>query len=385
MYKISKLNKIAKEGLELLDSNYEVRDNIKNADALLVRSYKLPETEIDNSIKCIARAGAGVNNIPVSYCSENGIVVFNTPGANANGVKEIVLAGMLLASRDISGSISYAKTIKDEGDNIPKLVEANKSKFKGPEIMGKTLGVIGLGAIGMMVANSASALGMNVIGYDPYLSVDGALKISRKIKKVDAIEKLYEMCDYISIHVPLIDSTKNMICSKTISNMKNGVKILNFARGGLVNDDDILKAIKETKVSTYVTDFPNAKLIDKENIICIPHLGASTFESEINCAIMAVNQTVDYLENGNIVNSVNMPSVKIGNVLEKRICIIYKETKDILKQITDALTKNNISINEMASKTKKEYGYMLIDIKSISEKVISEIESIDEVLNIRVI
>ena len=308
MYNIKTLNKISNIDMDRFNENYKWGDDIENPDAIMLRSFNMHDMEIPKSVKAIARAGAGVNNIPLDKCSEQGIVVFNTPGANANAVKELVIAGILLSSRKIVEGINWAGTLTEEGDNIGKVVEKGKSQFVGPEIKGKKLGVIGLGAIGVLVCNSAYALGMDVIGYDPYISVDAAWSLSRAVHKAASLKEIFEQCDYITIHVPLNDDTKNTINAQTIAEMKDGVRILNFARGGLVNSADILAALESGKVAKYVTDFPDADMINKENIIAIPHLGASTPESEDNCAVMAADEIKDYLENGNIVNSVNFPN-----------------------------------------------------------------------------
>lgn len=383
MFNILTLNKIAKCGLDRLGNNYTVTEDMNaDADGIILRSYKMHDMEFPESLKAVARAGAGTNNIPIDRCSEKGIVVFNTPGANANAVKEIVIAGMLLASRDIIGGVEWSNTLI--GDDVDKQVEKGKSNFAGCEIMGKTLGVIGLGAIGILVANAAVALGMNVIGYDPYLSVDSALKLSTKVHKANSAEEVYAVSDYITIHVPLLDSTRNTINAETLSMMKDGVVILNFARGGLVNNDDIKKAISDGKVKKYVVDFTDSETVNQPGIINIPHLGASTSESEDNCAIMAADEISDYLENGNILNSVNFPncSLPAGNV--GRITIAHKNVPNAIAKFTDALSTVNIS--DMINKSKGDIAYTIINTDhAIPNEAVEKLNSIEEVIKVRVI
>lgn len=383
MFNILILNKIAKCGLDRLGNNYTVTEDMNaDADGIILRSYKMHDMEFPASLKAVARAGAGTNNIPIDRCSEKGIVVFNTPGANANAVKEIVIAGMLLASRDIIGGVEWSNTLT--GDDVDKQVEKGKSNFAGCEIMGKTLGVIGLGAIGILVANAAVALGMNVIGYDPYLSVDSALKLSTKVHKANSAEEVYAVSDYITIHVPLLDSTRNTINAETLSMMKDGVVILNFARGGLVNNDDIKKAIADGKVKKYVVDFTDSETVNQPGIINIPHLGASTSESEDNCAIMAADEISDYLENGNILNSVNFPncSLPAGNV--GRITIAHKNVPNAIAKFTDALSTVNIS--DMINKSKGDIAYTIINTDhAIPNEAVEKLNSIEEVIKVRVI
>ncbi len=383
MFNILTLNKIAKCGLDRLGNNYTVTEDMNaDADGIILRSYKMHDMEFPASLKAVARAGAGTNNIPIDRCSEKGIVVFNTPGANANAVKEIVIAGMLLASRDIIGGVEWSNTLT--GDDVDKQVEKGKSNFAGCEIMGKTLGVIGLGAIGILVANAAVALGMNVIGYDPYLSVDSALKLSTKVHKANSAEEVYAVSDYITIHVPLLDSTRNTINAETLSMMKDGVVILNFARGGLVNNDDIKKAIADGKVKKYVVDFTDSETVNQPGIINIPHLGASTSESEDNCAIMAADEISDYLENGNILNSVNFPncSLPAGNV--GRITIAHKNVPNAIAKFTDALSTVNIS--DMINKSKGDIAYTIINTDhAIPNEAVEKLNSIEEVIKVRVI
>ena len=382
MYNIMTLNKIAKCGLDRLGDNYTITDDEKaDADGIILRSFKMHDMELPKSLKAVARAGAGTNNIPVDKCTENGIAVFNTPGANANAVKELVIAGMLLASRDIIGGSIWANTLT--GDDAAKQVEKGKSNFAGHEIMGKTLGVIGLGAIGILVANAAIALGMDVVGYDPYLSVNNALKLSRHVKCVNDPSQVYAAADFVTVHVPLTDSTKNTINAEAISQMKDGVVVLNFARGGLVDNDAIKEALENGKVAKYVVDFPDASVLNVKNIIAIPHLGASTEESEDNCAKMAADEIKDYLENGNVVNSVNFPncSLPVGSV--GRIAILHKNVPSVIAKYTDALTSVNIS--DMVNKSKGELAYTIINTDhEIPRSVVEKIESMDTVIFARV-
>lgn len=386
MAKVNCLNPIAAVGMDLFSADYVKTDNIKDADAILVRSASMHDLELPKNLKAVARAGAGVNNIPLDKCAEEGIVVFNTPGANANGVKELVIAGLMLASRDIVGGINWVQENKDD-ENISKTVEKAKSKFGGNEIRGKKLGVIGLGAIGVLVANAANRLSMKVYGCDPYISVDHAWNLSRDIIHVKTNEEIYKECDYITVHVPLLDETKQMINSETISKMKDGVVILNFARDLLVNEDDMEVALKSGKVAKYITDFPNSKTANMEGVIAIPHLGASTEESEDNCAVMAVKQIMDYIENGNIKNSVNYPSCNAG-ICETsgRIAINHRNIRNMLSQFTTAFSEDNINIANMINKSKGEYAYSIFDIESPSTKeLVSKIASIDGVLKVRII
>lgn len=386
MFKIRTLNKIDENGLRLLGDNYTIVDD-DSADAILLRSYKMHDMELPASLKAVGRAGAGVNNIPLDKCAEKGIVVFNTPGANANGVKELVLAGLFIASRDVAGAIDWSKTLKDQGDKVPKLVEEGKSNFAGPEILGKTLGVIGLGAIGVLVANAACSLGMEVLGYDPFISVDSAWGLSSLVQKATSLEELYSKCDYITVHVPFMKETEGMIGEASIKHMKDGVRILNFSRAELVNDDEIRTALESGKVARYVTDFPNAKTINMPNTICIPHLGASTPESEINCAIMAVNEIKEYLENGNIINSVNYPECNIGTCTTvSRITINHKNIPNMVSQITSVVAGANVNIADMINKSKKEWAYTVLDVEDVvTDDIIKALEKIDGVVKVRVI
>ena len=383
MFNILTLNKIAKCGLDQLNDNYKITDDANvDADGIILRSFKMHDMELPESLKAVARAGAGTNNIPIDKCSEKGIVVFNTPGANANAVKELVIAGMLLASRDVIGGVAWANTLT--GDDVDKQVEKGKSNFAGCEIKGKTLGIIGLGAIGILVANAAYALGMEVIGYDPYLSVDSALKLSRHVKKANSPEEVYATADYITIHVPLMDSTRNTINAETIAQMKDGVIILNFARGGLVNNADIKKALADGKVAKYVVDFADSETVNQPGIINIPHLGASTAESEDNCAVMAAQELADYLENGNILNSVNFPNCSLPEDNVGRIAIAHKNIPNVIAKFTEALSSVNIS--DMINKSNGELAYTIINTDhAIPAEAIEKLNQIDAVIRVRVI
>jgi D-3-phosphoglycerate dehydrogenase len=387
MFKIQTLNKISSAGLSLLPyDNYESASEISNPDAILVRSFKMNDMELPESLLAIGRAGAGVNNIPVDMCSERGIVVFNTPGANANAVKELVLASLFLSSRNIVGGIEWAKSLIGQGDEIPKLVEKGKSNFAGPELSGKTLGIIGLGAIGRLVANAAEGLGMKVIGFDPYISVDAAWGLSQYVKKAKGFEHLFGAADYISLHIPLNDETQNIIDKSKFKMMKDGVRILNFARGGLIHEADLLEALESGKVSSLVTDFPNEVMLKHEKVIGIPHLGASTPESESNCAVMAVNQVRDYLENGNIKNSVNFPEADMPRNGGCRLCIVNQNIPKMVGQITTVLANENINIEEMLNRHHKELAYNIIDVNQIIKKdQLDRIKAIKGVIRVRTI
>jgi len=387
MYKIQTLNKIDPEGLKIFDlDNYEIASEFTSPDAIIVRSQAMHDMVLPSSLLAIARAGAGVNNIPIEKCTERGIVVYNTPGANAHAVKEIVLAAMLMASRDIAGSIEWAKTLKGKGDEVPGLVEKGKSNFGGTEIRGKTLAVIGLGAIGVLVANAAQALGMNVLGYDPYLSVSYAWKLSRNVKKAEGLESLLASADFVTLHIPQMPETKGFINKDKLKMMKNGVKILNFARGGLVKNADILAAIESGKVGKYVTDFPDDELINVKNVIAIPHLGASTEESETNCAIMAVNQLIEYLENGNIVNSVNFPLAEMDRNGGTRIVIANKNIPNMVSQISTLLANEGLNISNMLNRNKDEIAYNIIDLdETVPEGIKEKIASIEGIVMVRIL
>lgn len=386
MYNIQTLNKIAACGTDIFNKDiYAVADNFENPDAIMVRSAAMHDMAFGSNLLAIARAGAGVNNIPVDKCAEMGICVFNTPGANANAVKELVIAGLLLASRNIAGAMDWVKTLKGD-ENAPKAVEKGKSQFVGPEIQGKTLGIIGLGAIGCLVANAALAIGMKVVGVDPFMSVNAALRLNPAVKVVNSNDAVYAEADYLSIHVPCNADTKGFVNAEAIAKMKDGVRILNFARGELVNDADIIAAIENKKVARYVTDFPNANTIGVDGIVAIPHLGASTPESEDNCAVMAANELIDYIENGNITNSVNLPNASM-NATGKKVCIIHKNVPSIISQITAIFGNNGVNIENMLNKSKKDYAYTMIDAQcdAVSDSVISEINAVDGVIKVRVI
>ena len=386
MFKIKTYNKISKSGLSVFDDKYTIGDEVDNADGAIVRSAALHDVEFPESLKAIARAGAGTNNIPIDRCSEQGIVVFNTPGANANAVKELVLAGLLIGSRRVISAIDWAKTLKGNGAEVGKMVEKGKSAFAGPEIKGKSLGVIGLGAIGVMVANAANHLGMKVYGYAPYLSVKSAWNLTHNAVHIDDIKEIYQKCDYITLHVPLTDSTKNLVNADTIASMKDGVRILNFARGGLVNDDAIKAALESGKVASYVTDFPNDDLIGVVGVIAIPHLGASTPESEDNCAAMAAHELIDYIENGNIVNSVNLPEITMPRSSDKRVCIIHKNIPNMLTTITGIIADDGVNIENMLNKSRGDYAYTMLDIGEADYAAIEkEMTEIDGVIRVRII
>ena len=390
MYKIQTLNKISPDGLALFPRDtYEIASEILNPDAVLVRSAKMHDMEIPATVKAIARAGAGVNNIPVPEMTEKGIVVFNTPGANANAVKELVLAALLFSSRPVHKAAEWAKGLIGKGDEIPDLAEKGKSQFVGPEIRGKTLGVIGLGAIGAMVANDAHSLGMNVIGYDPFISVDAAWSLSRGVTKAESLDILLGKADYITIHVPQTNETKGFINAEKLKIMKNGVRILNFARGGLVNNADMIKAVADGKVACYISDFADEEMLKTENVICLPHLGASTPEAEDNCATMAVNQLIDFLENGNIINSVNFPKCRIDGPIPKdgvRLCIANKNVPNMIGQITGVLAGASLNIESMTNQNRADVAYNLIDVNSaVDESVVSKLKAIDGVITVRAI
>ena len=386
MYKYHCLNPIAEVGLNQFKDEYAAVSHMDDADAVLVRSAAMHDLEFGDNLKVIARAGAGVNNIPLERCAEEGIVVFNTPGANANGVKELVLAGMLLASRDVIGGINWVQEHEEDGD-IAKQAEKAKKAFAGCEIEGKKLGVIGLGAIGVLVANAATHLGMDVYGYDPYLSVDAAWKLSRNIYHAKTTEEIYKECDYITIHVPALDSTKGMINKNAISLMKEGVVVLNFARDVLVNEEDMIDALISGKVKKYVTDFPNPVITGVKNAIVIPHLGASTEESEDNCAKMAVKEVIEFLENGNIRNSVNYPNCEMGLRGEHtRITIMHRNVPNMIGQFSAILAEDGINIANMTNKSKGAYAYTIIDVENdITPDIISDIQGVNDVLRVRVI
>lgn len=388
MFKIQTLNKIDAEGLSLFPlSSYEIASELPNPDAIVLRSFEMHNMELPASLKAVARAGAGVNNIPIDKCTEKGIVVFNTPGANANGVKELVIAGLLLASRDITESIVWAKTLIGQGDQVPALIEKGKNNFAGQEIQGKTLAVIGLGAIGVMVANAATALGMKVIGYDPYMSVKQALKLSREVTWVEGIQPLLSQADYVTINIPQTAETKGYLNKEKFKMMKPGVRIMNFARGGLVNNEHLKVAIAEGKVARYVTDFPDETTLQMDKVISIPHLGASTVESETNCAIMAVNQTKEFLEHGNIINSVNFPDAEMEMHNEARILVANRNVPNMVSQISAVLGAEGLNIDNMLNKKRNEMAYNIIDVDRpvIDESIREKLLAIDGIFMVRII
>ncbi len=386
MRKIHCINNISKCGTDLFTDQYAMTDSMAEAEGVLVRSASMHDMELPESLLAIARAGAGVNNIPLDRCAQEGIVVFNTPGANANGVKELVLAGLFLASRDVVGGINWCQSIKDD-PNIAKTVEKGKKDFAGSEIKGKKLGVIGLGAIGAEVANAAAALGMEVYGFDPYISVNAAWGLSRDVKHITSADTIYEECDYISVHVPLMDATKGMIGAETIAKMKDGVVVLNFARDLLVDDDAMAEALENGKVARYVTDFPNPKSVNMKGAIAIPHLGASTEESEDNCARMAVKEIMDYLENGTIKNSVNFPNCDMGVCRgASRVAVFHENIPNMIGQITGILAAAGVNISDMTNKSRDKYAYTLLDLETKVEDItIQKLDAIKGVCRVRVV
>ena len=384
MFNILTLNKIAAIGTSRLGDNYAYGDDVQNPDAVLVRSAAMHDMEFADNLLAIARAGAGTNNIPKDKCTEQGIVVFNTPGANANAVKELVLAGLLLSSRKIVEGIDWAKTLKGNGDAVGKMVEKGKSQFVGPEITGKTLGVIGLGAIGILVANSAVALGMNVIGFDPFMSVANALKLDPAVKLMKNNEEVMTNCDYLTIHVPLTPDTKDLVDADMIAKMKDGVRILNYSRDGLVNSAAVLEALKNGKVAKYVTDFGTDDILCEENVICMPHLGASTPESEDNCAVMACDQVKEYLDNGNIINSVNYPAISLArtNADDTRYCVMHKNVPELLQNVLAEVSGN---VENMLSKSRGDYAYTILDVSGANTADVEKIAAVEGVVRVRAI
>ena len=380
MFKVHTLNKISSKGLNELGDNYQVVEEMEGADAVLVRSAKMHDMILPESVLAIARAGAGVNNIPIDAYAEKGVVVFNTPGANANAVKELVLCGLLLSSRKVVDGINWAKALTED---VAKSVEKGKSAFAGQEILGKKLGVIGLGAIGVLVANAAQALGMEVIGYDPYISIDAAWGLSKDIKHATTLDEVYSQADYITVHVPLLDSTRHMLNKEAFAKMKDGVRVLNFARDTLVENNDMKVALDTGKVAYYVTDFPVEEVLGNDKIITIPHLGASTEESEENCAVMAAKEIKDYLEQGNIVHSVNYPQCTMPWNGSARIAIAHKNIPAILGKITAVIAEAGLNIQDMTNRSRGDYAYTLIDVESASEDVLNAIRSIGEVIKVR--
>ena len=387
MARIQTLNKISSAGLDILPrEDYEIASVLANPDAIILRSYKMHDMELPETLIAVARAGAGVNNIPIDKCSEKGIVVFNTPGANANSVKELVIASLFLSSRKIAESISWCKGLVGSGDEVPKMVEKGKSMFAGPEIKGKKFGVIGLGAIGVMVANAASSLGMEVTGYDPFISVESAWGLSRDVKKGISMDSVIAESDYLTIHVPLNDNTKGLFNKDKFKIMKKNSRLLNFARGGLVNNEDLKKAIEDGIIACYVTDFPDEELIKMDNVLAIPHLGASTGEAEENCAKMAAQQLKDFLETGNIKNSVNFPDCRMEINGNNRILITNRNIPNIIGQVTSMLAADNINIAEYLNKHKKDYAYNIIDVESeIPENIADKLKGIEGIISVRII
>lgn len=385
MFKILTLNKISKVGLGQLSDNYTVSDNEANPDGILLRSFKMHDMELPESLKAVARCGAGVNNIPLDKCAENGIVVFNTPGANANAVKELVLTGLLLSSRKIMASYTWAQSLQGTED-IAKQVEKGKSNFAGPEIKGKTLGIVGLGAIGVLVANAAVALGMNVIGYDPYFSIKNALALDNAVKFTSNLDDIYAVADYITVHVPATPETKNMINAESLAKCKDGVRLLNFARNELVNVADVKTALESGKVSCYICDFPNEETVGVDGIITLPHLGASTPEAEDNCANMAAKEIMAYLEDGNIVNSVNYPNCSAPRIAGKaRVCVLHKNTPNILAQITAFFGEKGINIEHMTNNAKGDYAYTILDVDNADDSIVASAKAVEGIIAVRVL
>jgi len=385
MIKIAILNKISQKGLSCFSSNFIQVDDVNEANGILVRSQDLRSMEFSTHLLAIARAGAGVNNIPLDRCSESGIVVFNTPGANANAVKELVLTGLLMAARNLTSAIAWTKTLTDD---IPKAVEKNKSKFAGHEIKGKTIGVIGLGSVGVMVANGAECLGMRVLGYDPYISVVSAHDLSSNVHLVETLDALLPLCDYVTIHVPFMENTKEMINRERLAMMKKNVCLLNFSRDQLVHENDVLEAIENDIIRSYITDFPSHRLLENEKVICIPHLGASTHESEENCSMMAVEEIIDFLENGNIRNSVNFPAINLGVCTSSaRLVVLNKNVPAMLGSITGCLAEMNINISNLINRSKGDYAVTLVDIDSYVDEaeIKSVLESVDGIISVRVL
>ncbi len=378
------LNKIAACGTDRLGAGYNVGEAVENPDGIMVRSASMHHMEMPASLLAIARAGAGTNNIPCDKCAEEGIVVFNTPGANANAVKELVIAGLFLASRKVVPAIEWAKTLKGEGDAVGKLVEKGKGAYAGPEIMGKTLGVVGLGAIGRLVANAAQALGMTVYGYDPFISVDAAWGLSSSIIHASSLEEVYANSDYITIHVPLTPDTKGSINAAAFAQMKDGVRVLNFSRAALVDSDDMLAALASGKVASYVVDFPTDEMIGVENVVAIPHLGASTPESEDNCAVMAADELKNYLENGNIVNSVNYPTLVAPRTGDTRVCVLHKNIPNVLTAISAAVSAQGLNIEGMNNASKKDFAYTIMDVTGdVSDESLEKIKAVEGVIRVR--
>ncbi|MDR1950298.1 MAG: phosphoglycerate dehydrogenase [Spirochaetaceae bacterium] len=387
MFRIRTMNKISPRGLELFSRDkYEVASELPNPDAILVRSADLHGAEIPDTVQAIARAGAGVNNIPVGDCSNRGVVVFNTPGGNANAVKELVIAALLISSRDILGGVNWGFSLADRADEVPDLVEREKSRFEGPEIRGKTLGVVGLGAIGVMVANDATALGMEVVGYDPYISVDAAWDLSRHVQRADTLEGLLAKSDYVTLHIPLGDTTKGLLDAEKIRFMKKGARIINLARGGLVNEAELIEALNTEKLAAYVTDFPSAELLACKKAVCIPHLGASTPEAEDNCAVMAARQLMDFLESGAVRNSVNFPRCRLDQRAPFRLLVANRNIPNMVGQITTTLAGLGINITDLINHHRDEYAYNIIDTEQeIPPEVLERLKGVDGIIRVRTI
>ncbi|MBQ4362900.1 MAG: phosphoglycerate dehydrogenase [Oscillospiraceae bacterium] len=385
MYNILTLNKIAACGTDLFDEKYTVSDNAADPDAIMVRSAKMHDMEFGKNLLAIGRAGAGVNNIPVDKCAEQGIVVFNTPGANANAVKELVLTALLISSRRVPDALVWAQGLKGNGSEVGAMVEKGKSQFAGPEIKGKTLGVIGLGAIGILVANAAISLGMKVVGYDKFLSVNAALRLSSKVTTVSDLKDVYAQADYITIHVPYNPETKGTVNAESIALMKDGVRIINLARGELADNDAVIAGLESGKIAAYVTDFPSDDILGVKNVIALPHLGASTPEAEDNCAVMAAEELIDYLENGNIKNSVNFPNASMDAVGTK-VCVLHKNVPSVISEITSVFGKDNINIENMVNASRKENAYTMIEASGdITDKIVTDLEAVENVIRVRVI
>ena len=388
MFQIKTLNKISPCGLQVFDpAKYAHGDDVENPDAIMVRSASMHEMEMPANLKAIARAGAGTNNIPVDKCAEQGIVVFNTPGANANAVKELVLCALFLTSRKIAPALDWVKTLKGQGDQVEKLIEKGKGQFAGPEIQGKALGVVGLGAIGILVANAASQLGMEVYGYDPYLSVEHAWRLSSAVHLSPSLDEVYQKCDYITLHLPQTKDTKGMVNGESLQKMKDGVRILNFARGALVDTDALLEALGQGKVAAYATDFPADAMLGVEGVVALPHLGASTPESEDNCAVMAVDQMKDYLENGNILNAVNLPSISMAREPgTRRICVIHRNVPNTIAMFAATCGDAGINIENMQSKSRGEYAYTILDVSGeLSPAAVEALRGLEPIVKVRVI
>ncbi len=385
MYNVKTYNKVSELGLSVFGDNYFVSDDVENPDAILVRATSLHGEKLGDNLLAIGRTGAGTNNIPIDLCNEKGIVVFNTPGANANAVKELVVGALILSSRRIIPSIEWVKTLKGNGDKIIELTEKGKGAFVGPEIKKKKIGVIGLGAVGGRVANAASDLGMKVYGYDPYMSLSSAWNLANNVIHIYNIDEIFKECDYITVHVPLTDITKNMINKETIAKMKDGVRILNYSRLEVVNNTDIKEALESGKVASFITDFPTEEIIGTDGVVVTPHLGGSTIEAEDNCGEMAVHEVKDYIENGNIVNSVNLPDIKMPRAGKYRICIIHKNQPRMLNAITSIVAENDVNIENMLNKSRGEYAYTMVDAADLNDSVVEKLSAIEGIIRVRIV